>query len=38
MRTPDYPVASAKILKWIESANRFEEALAKTIESIEVER
>jgi DNA-binding transcriptional regulator GbsR (MarR family) len=34
MRTPEYPVASEKILKWIENANRFQESLESTMESI----
>jgi len=37
MRTPDFPVASEKILKWIENANRFQEALESTLESIKNE-
>jgi len=37
MRTPDYPVASEKILKWIENANRFQESLESTLESIKNE-
>jgi DNA-binding transcriptional regulator GbsR (MarR family) len=35
MRTPEYPVASEKILKWIGNANSFQEAIELTIESIE---
>jgi DNA-binding transcriptional regulator GbsR (MarR family) len=35
MRTPKYPLASGKILKWIENANKFEESLEKTMEDIE---
>jgi DNA-binding transcriptional regulator GbsR (MarR family) len=31
MRTPDHPGVSEKILKWIESANMFEESLENTI-------
>ncbi len=34
MRTPEYPVANEKILQWIENANRFQEALENTIESL----
>jgi DNA-binding transcriptional regulator GbsR (MarR family) len=34
MRTPEYPSANEKILKWIENANRFEEALMSTLESL----
>ncbi len=37
MRTPDFPLASEKILKWIENANRFQEALESTLESIKNE-
>ncbi len=35
MRSPDYPVANEKILKWIECANSFQETLMNTIDSIE---
>ena len=38
MRTPEYPVASEKILKWIENANRFQESLEQTLESIKSEK
>jgi len=34
MRTPEYPMASEKILKWIENANRFQETLENTMDSI----
>jgi len=34
MRTPEYPDASEKILKWIENANRFQESLETTVDSI----
>jgi DNA-binding transcriptional regulator GbsR (MarR family) len=34
MRTPEYPVANEKILKWIENANRFQECLEVTLESL----
>jgi hypothetical protein len=34
MRTPEYPVANEKILKWIENANRFEESLENTLDSM----
>ena len=34
MRTPDYPAASENILKWIENANGFEEALENTLDSL----
>ena len=38
MRTPEYPMASEKILKWIENANRFQETLENTMESIQDEK
>jgi DNA-binding transcriptional regulator GbsR (MarR family) len=38
MRTPEYPLASEKILKWIENANRFQETLETTLESIQNEK
>jgi len=38
MRTPEYPTASEKILKWIENANRFQETLENTLESIKNEK
>jgi len=34
MRTPEYPMASEKILKWIENANMFEESIENTLDSI----
>ncbi len=34
MRSPEYPAASEKILKWIENANRFQEALEETLQSL----
>lgn len=34
MRTPEYPSANEKILTWIENANRFEEALVNTLDSL----
>jgi DNA-binding transcriptional regulator GbsR (MarR family) len=37
MRTPEFPVASEKILKWIENANRFQESLESTLDSIKNE-
>jgi len=37
MRSPEFPGASEKILKWIENANRFQEALENTLESIKNE-
>jgi len=38
MRTPEYPVANEKILNWIEDANRFQETLENTLESIQNEK
>jgi DNA-binding transcriptional regulator GbsR (MarR family) len=38
MRSPEYPVASEKILKWIENANRFQESLENTLNSIRSEK
>jgi DNA-binding transcriptional regulator GbsR (MarR family) len=35
MRTPEFPLASEKILKWIENANKFQESLGSTLEEIE---
>lgn len=37
MRTPEFPLASEKILKWIENANKFQESLESTLESIKNE-
>ena len=37
MRSPEHPVVSEKILKWIENANVFEESLENTIIEIENE-
>jgi DNA-binding transcriptional regulator GbsR (MarR family) len=34
MRTPEYPGANEKILKWIENANRFQESLESILESL----
>lgn len=34
MRTPEYPVANEKILKWIENANRFQNSLENTLDSL----
>jgi DNA-binding transcriptional regulator GbsR (MarR family) len=34
MRTPEYPSANEKILTWIENANRFEEALVSTLDTL----
>jgi DNA-binding transcriptional regulator GbsR (MarR family) len=33
-RTPDYPEANEKLLKWIENANRFQDAIERTLESL----
>lgn len=38
MRTPEYPLASEKILKWIENANKFQETLEQTLNSIKNEK
>jgi DNA-binding transcriptional regulator GbsR (MarR family) len=38
MRSPEYPVASEKILRWIENANRFQETLENTLESVRNEK
>ncbi len=38
MRTPEYPAASEKILNWIENANKFQESLENTLESIKNEK
>jgi DNA-binding transcriptional regulator GbsR (MarR family) len=38
MRTPEFPVASEKILKWIEDANRFQETLEVTLESVKSQK
>ena len=38
MRTPEYPMASEKILKWIENANRFQETLEQTLDSYKGEQ
>jgi len=35
MRTPEHPEVSEKILKWIEDANLFQEAIEKTLAEIE---
>ena len=37
MRTPEYPVTSENILRWIENANRFQETLENTLDSIKSE-
>ena len=38
MRSPEYPVASEKILRWIENANLFQETLENTLESVKNEK
>ncbi len=38
MRTPEYPTASEKILKWIENANCFQESLESILYSIKKEK
>jgi DNA-binding transcriptional regulator GbsR (MarR family) len=38
MRSPEFPTANEKILKWIENANRFQETLQATLESIQEEK
>jgi DNA-binding transcriptional regulator GbsR (MarR family) len=38
MRTPEFPLASEKILKWIENANMFQETIRCTIDSIQNEK
>jgi len=38
MRTPEYPMASEKILKWIENANRFQESIENTLDSLKGEK
>jgi DNA-binding transcriptional regulator GbsR (MarR family) len=38
MRTPEYPSANEKILKWIENANRFQESIENTLDSISSEK
>ena len=38
MRTPEYPVANIKILKWIEDANIIQETLELTLDSIKSEK
>jgi DNA-binding transcriptional regulator GbsR (MarR family) len=34
MRSPEFPGATEKILKWIENANQFQEKLEETLDSI----
>jgi hypothetical protein len=38
MRTPEYPVGSKIILKWIEDANTFQETLESTLDFINNEK
>ena len=38
MRSPEFPQANEKILKWIENANRFQETLDRTLDSIQNEK
>jgi DNA-binding transcriptional regulator GbsR (MarR family) len=38
MRSPEFPETNEKILKWIENANRFQETLENTLESIQNEK
>jgi DNA-binding transcriptional regulator GbsR (MarR family) len=38
MRSPEFPETNEKILKWIENANRFQETLENTLESIHSEK
>jgi len=38
MRTPEYPQASENILKWIENANRFQEVIETTLQSLKEEK
>jgi DNA-binding transcriptional regulator GbsR (MarR family) len=38
MRSPEFPETNEKILKWIENANRFQETLENTLESIQSEK
>ena len=35
MRSPEYPEASERILKWIENGNMFQETIEKALESLE---
>jgi DNA-binding transcriptional regulator GbsR (MarR family) len=37
MRSPEFPKASEKILKWIEDANKFQESIKKTLDSVKNE-
>jgi len=37
MRTPEYPEANEKILRWIENANRFQESISEVLDSINKE-
>lgn len=38
MRSPEYPVASEKLLKWIEDANTFQEKIAEALKAVGVSR
>ncbi len=38
MRTPEYPLANEKILKWIENANLFQETLESAMLSLQNEK
>lgn len=38
MRTPEYPAANEVILKWIENANRFQETIENTLNSLKSEK
>ncbi len=38
MRTPEFPEANEKILKWIENANKFQESIGKALDSIKNEK
>ena len=38
MRSPEFPQANEKILKWIENANLFQDTLESTLESIHNEK
>jgi DNA-binding transcriptional regulator GbsR (MarR family) len=35
MRTPDFPQANEKLLKWVENANKFQESLEETLDRLE---
>lgn len=38
MRTPEYPEASEKILKWIENANAFQDVIQDALETMQGEK